>query len=61
MLDIDHSPRHVLHPDHAAFYSLDGLRRIAGVNGSLGQVLERMLYPETAHKLETYFKQEPIP
>lgn len=30
LLDIDHSPRHVLHPDHAAFYSSDGLRRLAG-------------------------------
>ncbi len=26
LLDIDHTPRHVLHPSHAAFYSLDGLR-----------------------------------
>jgi spermidine synthase len=30
LLDIDHSPRHVLHPAHAAFYSADGLRRLAG-------------------------------
>ncbi len=29
LLDIDHSPRHVLHPAHAAFYSADGLRRLA--------------------------------
>ena len=29
LLDIDHSPRHVLHPDHTAFYSPDGLRRLA--------------------------------
>jgi spermidine synthase len=29
LLDIDHSPRHVLHPDHAAFYSPDGLRCLA--------------------------------
>lgn len=28
LLDIDHTPRHVLHPDHAAFYSLDGLRQL---------------------------------
>lgn len=26
LLDIDHTPRHVLHPDHAPFYSADGLR-----------------------------------
>ena len=29
LLDIDHSPRHVLHPDHAAFYMADGLRQLA--------------------------------
>jgi spermidine synthase len=29
LLDIDHSPRHVLHADHAAFYSPTGLRRLA--------------------------------
>jgi spermidine synthase len=26
LLDIDHTPRHVLHPSHAAFYTPDGLR-----------------------------------
>ncbi|CAN5660507.1 hypothetical protein BH11ACT8_BH11ACT8_12340 [soil metagenome] len=30
LLDIDHSPRHVLHPSHQAFYDPDGLRRLAG-------------------------------
>jgi spermidine synthase len=29
LLDIDHSPRHSLHPSHAAFYRPDGLRRLA--------------------------------
>ncbi|MFG1909469.1 spermidine synthase [Kribbella sp. NPDC048928] len=29
LLDIDHSPRHVLHPSHAAFYTPEGLRRLA--------------------------------
>lgn len=29
LLDIDHSPRHVLHPRHAPFYEPDGLRRVA--------------------------------
>lgn len=29
LLDIDHTPRHVLHPSHAAFYTADGLRRLA--------------------------------
>lgn len=30
LLDIDHSPRHVLHPDHASFYLPEGLSRLAG-------------------------------
>lgn len=25
LLDVDHTPRHVLHPSHAAFYTADGL------------------------------------
>jgi len=29
LLDVDHSPRHHLHPSHAAFYSVDGLRALA--------------------------------
>jgi spermidine synthase len=29
LLDVDHSPRHVLHPDNAAFYTVAGLRRLA--------------------------------
>lgn len=29
LVDIDHTPRHVLHPSHAAFYAPDGLRRVA--------------------------------
>jgi spermidine synthase len=28
LLDIDHTPRHVLHPSHAAFYTPDGLRAL---------------------------------
>lgn len=28
LLDVDHSPRHVLHPSHAAFYSPAGLLRL---------------------------------
>lgn len=27
-VDIDHSPRHVLHPDHGAFYTIEGLARL---------------------------------
>ena len=29
VVDIDHSPRHLLHPSHAAFYETDGVRRLA--------------------------------
>lgn len=29
LLDVDHSPRQVLHPSHAAFYRPDGLRNLA--------------------------------
>ena len=28
LLDVDHSPRHVLHPSHAGFYTEAGLRRL---------------------------------
>ncbi|RPF22236.1 spermidine synthase [Myceligenerans xiligouense] len=30
VVDIDHSPRHHLHPSHADLYSPEGLRRLAG-------------------------------
>jgi spermidine synthase len=30
VVDIDHSPRHLLHPDHAGFYTPGGLRQLAG-------------------------------
>ena len=29
LLDIDHSPRSLLHPSHGTFYEADGLRRVA--------------------------------
>ena len=29
LLDVDHSPRNVLHPSHAGFYTPEGLRRMA--------------------------------
>ncbi|GAB2962391.1 spermine/spermidine synthase domain-containing protein [Saccharothrix stipae] len=29
IVDIDHSPRHLLHPDNADFYAPEGLRRLA--------------------------------
>lgn len=28
LIDIDHSPRHVLHPSHAGFYAVEGLARL---------------------------------
>lgn len=28
LLDVDHTPRHVLHPSHAPFYEVDGLVRL---------------------------------
>ncbi|WP_405778591.1 spermidine synthase [Streptomyces sp. NBC_00859] len=31
LLDVDHSPRHVLHPSHAALYLPEGLRALAGL------------------------------
>lgn len=31
LLDVDHSPRHLLHPGHAPFYTAAGLRRLAGL------------------------------
>ena len=36
LLDIDHTPRHVLHPSHAAFYAPAGLARLAGLLRSGG-------------------------
>jgi spermidine synthase len=29
LLDVDHTPRHLLHPSHAGFYTADGLARLA--------------------------------
>ena len=39
LIDIDHSPRHVLHPSHAAFYTTRGLEPLArrlGADGVFG-------------------------
>ncbi|MFC4372662.1 spermidine synthase [Nocardia halotolerans] len=36
LLDIDHSPRHVLHRPHAAFYTPDGLRQLSAHLGAGG-------------------------
>jgi ABC-2 type transport system ATP-binding protein len=42
-----------------AFDTLDGLRRATGCRGTLGQVLERLIYPETMRNLERYFEDSP--
>src|SRR5262249_54908823 len=39
----------------AAFDSLEGLRRLTGIKGNLGDVLERLLYPEMAARLDDFF------
>jgi ABC-type multidrug transport system ATPase subunit len=44
----------------AAADTLEGLRRLTGIRGSLGAILEKLLYPETVQKLEDYF-EEPRP
>ncbi len=31
LLDVDHSPQHLLHPSHGAFYTPDGLTRLAEI------------------------------
>lgn len=40
-----------------AFDTLPGLRRSTGIEGSLGQILERLLYPETVRKIDDYFQE----
>jgi ABC-type multidrug transport system ATPase subunit len=40
--------------------TLAGLRQLAGGSGSLGAILERLLYPETVQKLAEYF-EGPLP
>jgi ABC-2 type transport system ATP-binding protein len=39
-----------------AFDTLDGLRKLTGQGGSLGEMLERLLYPETVSKLRDYLQ-----
>jgi ABC-type multidrug transport system ATPase subunit len=43
----------------AAFDTLDGLRRQTGQAGSLADILQRLLYPETMAKLQDYFEGLP--
>ena len=40
-----------------AFDTLDGLQRLTGCRGTLGDVLERLVYPDTARKLDEYFEE----
>ncbi|QEH36841.1 putative ABC transporter ATP-binding protein YxlF [Aquisphaera giovannonii] len=40
-----------------AFDTLDGLRRMTGRRGSLGDVLERLIFPDTTRKLDAYFQE----
>jgi hypothetical protein len=45
------------HGEILAFDTLDGLQRMTGCRGSLGDVLERLIYPETTRKLDDYFRE----
>ena len=40
-----------------AFDTLDGLQLMTGHRGTLGEVLERMIFPETTTKLKAYFEE----
>jgi ABC-type multidrug transport system ATPase subunit len=42
----------------AAFDTLEGLRHLTGQHGSLGAILEHLLYPETVQKLKDYFEEQ---
>jgi ABC-2 type transport system ATP-binding protein len=41
----------------AAFDTLDGLRQLTEVTGSLTDILEKLMHPETTRKLAEYFKE----
>lgn len=43
----------------AACDTLEGLRQSTGIAGSLGEILEQMLYPETTRRLQEYFQEPP--
>jgi len=43
----------------AAFDTLEGLRRMTRCSGTLADVLERMMFPETIRKLDEYFRELP--
>jgi ABC-type multidrug transport system ATPase subunit len=45
------------HGEVLAFDTIDGLQRMTGHRGSLGAVLERLMFPDTTRKLEAYFQE----
>jgi ABC-2 type transport system ATP-binding protein len=48
----------VLHDGEVlAFDSVDGLQRRTGHRGSLDQVLQRLIFPDTSEKLDAYFQE----
>jgi ABC-type multidrug transport system ATPase subunit len=44
------------HGEILAFDTLDGLQRMTGCRGSLGDVLERLIFPDTTRKLDAYLQ-----
>jgi ABC-2 type transport system ATP-binding protein len=40
-----------------AFDTLDGLQRLSGHRGTLDQVLQRLMFPDTTQKLDAYFQE----
>ncbi len=47
------------HGEVAAFDTLEGLRALTECDGSLTDILEIMMFPETTQKLRDYFKELP--
>ena len=43
----------------AAFDTLHGLQRMTNCFGSLGEIFERLMFPDTINKLQEYFKELP--
>jgi spermidine synthase len=67
LLDIDHTPRHLLHPSHADLYSAEGLHRLASLlrpggvfalwsddppDDAFGTVLAEVFAETSAHVVE---------
>jgi ABC-2 type transport system ATP-binding protein len=44
------------HGEVLAFDTIDGLQRMTGYRGSLGAVLERLMFPDTTQRLDAYFQ-----